>query len=414
MKSEKLIGLLILFLIITGCSVKQPPVGKKVIPNEDEYIIKALLYEKNGDYNTSIKIYEFLYRKTKKPVYYEKLVENLYFQKKYEEVIKKAEEFLKKKFDKKIFEYEIFALLNLKKYDKAKKLLLTKLNKKDDFFYSMMSFILIKEQKFKEALYYMKSLYALKPTKEVLLNLADLLIELKRYNEALAYLRTHLGLYGCEFDICKRMALIYKSLYDYKNLAAIYEKLGKFDKKYYILALNIYIQQGDFKSAEKLIKKYSLGDEYLMILYLQKKDFRKAAFLALKLYNKTADNRYLLKYCEYLYHDTPSKKEIKDIAKKLEYLLTFYPTPYMYNFLGYLLIKYDLDVKKGLEYVQKALMADPENMEYIDSLAWGYYKLGKCKKAWDIIQYIKLNDKEILEHKKKIKECVEKSPKGKK
>ncbi len=51
-------------------------------------------------------------------------------------------------------------------------------------------------------------------------------------------------------------------------------------------------------------------------------------------------------------------------------------------------------------------MLNPESEEYIDSLAWGYYKLGKCKEAWEIIKYIKLNDQEINMHKEKIKKCL--------
>jgi hypothetical protein len=49
-----------------GCSVKKPTIGKKAIPNEDEYIIKALFYEENNNLPAAIETYKFLYKKRKK------------------------------------------------------------------------------------------------------------------------------------------------------------------------------------------------------------------------------------------------------------------------------------------------------------------------------------------------------------
>lgn len=397
-----MIRFILIILFILGCSVKKIEIGQKSIPNEDEYIIKALVAESDGNYKESLKIYRFLYQKTNKKVYLEKIAEDLFYMRKYDEVIKLA----KNTDNKKVLKYAVFSLLKEKRYEEAKKLLLEKLNEKDEFFYSMMSYILLKEKKYNEALNYLKSLYALNPSKQNLLRMVDLMIKLKKYNEALAYLRTHLNLYGCEYDVCIRLANIYKSLYDYDNLATIYEKLGIYNQKYLILALNIYIENRNFKKAEKLIEEYNLGDEYLLLLYEKMKKYKKAAFIALKLYNKTADNRYLLKYCELMYASNPSKQEVEDIVKKLKYLVTFYPNANLYNFLGYLLIKYDINLKEGIEYVQKALLMDSQNIDYIDSLAWGYYKLGKCKEAWEIIKGIDVDDKEINYHKKKILECL--------
>jgi len=399
------ISLFLIVLMFLSCS-KQVSIGKKAFDKEDEYILKALMYEEKGDYKDAIKTYSYLYEKSKKSVYYQKIVALLFYQKKYDEVIKKANEFLKHTFDKEVFKYEIFALLKKKKFKKAKELLLNKFNKKDEFYYSVMSYILLQEGKVNEAVYYLKSLYALKPTKKNLLKLADALIEAKKYNEALAYLRTHLNLYGCELDICKRMAVIYKSLYDYENLALIYSKMAKISPRYYILALNAYIQNKDYKKAEEFIKKNRLDETLLMFLYATEHKFKKAAYTALKLYEKRGDLKYLLKYCEYLYYSHPNKKEAEDIANKLKFLVKLYPDAYLYNFLGYLLIDYDINPKEGIEYVQRAIEIDPQNQEYIDSLAWGYYKLGKCKEAYEIIKGISLKDAEIQKHKKAIKKCL--------
>jgi len=251
----------------------------------------------------------------------------------------------------------------------------------------------------------LRSFYAINPNKKNLLNLVDVLIKLKKYNEALAYLRTHLKLYGCEYDVCMRLIYIYKSLYDYKNLANIYEKLGEFDLKYYVLAFNIYIQNKEFKKAKRLAEK--LGEDYLLFLYEKEKKYKKASNIALKLFNKTKNDAYLLKYCELLYWDSPTKKELLEMVERLEYLANKYKNDYLYNFVGYVLIDKDIDVKKGIKYVIKALNKKPDNFEYIDSLAWGYYKLGKCEDAWEIIKIINLKDPEIEKHKKLIKRCMD-------
>ena len=58
--------------------------------------------------------------------------------------------------------------------------------------------------------------------------------------------------------------------------------------------------------------------------------------------------------------------------------------PSVLNYLGYLLIDHDMDVKKGISLVKKALEKKPDNGYYLDSLAWGYYKLGDLKKAKEL------------------------------
>ena len=393
----------IVLLLFIGCSVKKIEIGKKAIPNEDEYIIKALFYE-DKNLSKAINIYKFLYKETKKEIYFKKIIENLFFMKKYKKIITLTQNL--KLFNKAVFKYRIFSLIELNKFKEAKKELLEKFNKKDEFFYEMMSYFYLKEKKYYIAIKYLESLYALNRSKNTLLELVDILIKLKKYNEALAYLRTHLNLYGCEYDVCIRLSIIYRQLYDYKNLALIYEKLAKFDKKYLFFALRIYLDNKEYNKALKLINKHNLNDEFKLAVYEEKKDYKKASFLAKKLYEKSAKLEFLLKYCIYIYAANPSKKTALNIIPKLKYLIKFYPnSAFLYNFLGYILIDNEINIKEGINYVKKALEFDPNNEEYLDSLAWGYYKLGKCKEAWEIIKHIKLDNEEIKKHKEAIKKC---------
>ncbi len=103
------------------------------------------------------------------------------------------------------------------------------------------------------------------------------------------------------------------------------------------------------------------------------------------------------------------KTVIKSVVKKFEDVLTVLDNHVYQNYLGYILIDLDIDVKKGLKYVKKALEKAPNNLAYIDSLAWGQYKLNECKEALinikKVVDGAGLDDIEIKTHWNKIKEC---------
>jgi tetratricopeptide (TPR) repeat protein len=79
------------------------------------------------------------------------------------------------------------------------------------------------------------------------------------------------------------------------------------------------------------------------------------------------------------------------------------------NYYGYTLIDKNMDVKKGLELVKKALEYQPDNSYYLDSLAWGYYKLNRCKEAYEVMKRVVdmegLKEDEIREHWDAIQKC---------
>lgn len=86
------------------------------------------------------------------------------------------------------------------------------------------------------------------------------------------------------------------------------------------------------------------------------------------------------------------------------------------NYLGYLLIDHEIDVKKGMLYIKQVLKLEPDSAFYLDSLAWGHYKLGECKKAKKIMQKVLTleggDNEEVLEHVDAINKCL-KIKKGK-
>ena len=51
-----------------------------------------------------------------------------------------------------------------------------------------------------------------------------------------------------------------------------------------------------------------------------------------------------------------------------------------------MLIDHDKDVNRGLSLVEKALHHLPEESSYLDSKAWGLYKIGKYEEALKILE----------------------------
>ena len=87
--------------------------------------------------------------------------------------------------------------------------------------------------------------------------------------------------------------------------------------------------------------------------------------------------------------------------------------PLLLNYLGYLLIDKDVDPKVGMVYVEEALKQEPDSPFYLDSLAWGYYKLGQCKKADGIMKKVLKamqgeHDEELDKHLEAIEACLKK------
>jgi len=71
------------------------------------------------------------------------------------------------------------------------------------------------------------------------------------------------------------------------------------------------------------------------------------------------------------------------------------------NNLGYILIDRNIDVNKGLALVEKALTYAPEEYSYLDSKAWGLYKIGKYEEALQIFEKLEaggMKANELWEH----------------
>jgi len=71
------------------------------------------------------------------------------------------------------------------------------------------------------------------------------------------------------------------------------------------------------------------------------------------------------------------------------------------NNLGYILIDRNIDAKRGLSLVEKALTYVPGEYSYLDSKAWGLYKIGKYEEALKIFEELEasgMKANELWEH----------------
>ena len=106
-------------------------------------------------------------------------------------------------------------------------------------------------------------------------------------------------------------------------------------------------------------------------------------------------------------------KPMKTIIANFEKSLAYKSNATYENFYGYILIDHNIDIKKGLKLIKKAIKKSPNNFAYKDSLAYAYYKNGNCTKAYTLMNDIKdkigLKNSDIKKHWNEIKNCKDKN-----
>ncbi len=420
-----------LIFFIIGCTELRQPAQSNLInndykyktfANEDRYIMFALEYDRNGQKEESREIYLKLFLETFKEEYLFEYVKISYTLKKYDDIIlqvdNKRKEILKD--EDKILRVYILALAQKKNYDKALVETNSLLKKyKANINYELLGNIHLHKKDYKKAKEVYIKVYSDSLAPNSLINLANIMyVYLDEKNEAINYLESHTKLYGCNDLICSKLLAFYQ---EQKNIDGVISVLKKtyytykeknngirLDKIYKLLMY--YLEKKDIKDAIKFLEKSKADDDKLFSLYRNDNQNEKALSLANKLYSGKGNIDYLAQIAMLEFEIAKDKKVvIKSVIKKFEDVLTVLDNHVYQNYLGYILIDLDIDVKKGLKYVNKALEKAPNNLAYIDSLAWGQYKLKECKEALINIQKVVdgagLDDIEIKTHWKKIKEC---------
>ncbi len=414
---------ILLLFVFQGCTstIKVEPIkkvqtsSKKIFEQEDTMIVFALRAEQIGDFKSAAKIFNELYEKSQRKDYlYRSLQNNLYL-KQNEEVVSRIEA-LNMQEDYVLARLKIVSLIEMRRFNQAQLLALELLKKsKEVKDYVLVSEIYTIQEKFDTALKYLESAY-LKDYHEYILDRMSIIlfVNLQRKKEAIAQLETHTRVHGCSVLICKRLIAFYGNEDDIDGLLSIYLRYYKINSNPKIAKkiVQLYEYQQEYVKLMLFLQKNHNDDETLLRLYISSKNYEKTFPLARKLYEKTGKLKFLAESVIYEYEgqkNKNSKEFLRNISFKFEELLA-QDTNHLYlNYYGYILIEHNVDIKKGMGYVKKALKLEPNSSYYLDSLAWGYYKLGKCEESFRIIQRVVTleggDNPEVLEHYEAIKKC---------
>ncbi len=395
------------------------PSNAKAFEKEDELIMYALVAEKEGAYKAATDIYMTLYTNSGKKEYLYRSLELDNQSKNYDAVLERSRKYLEKyPEDATLSRHEIVAL-SAKGEDetaKSKALELVERTKalKD---YLIVSQIYIKARHYDTALKYLERAYAIDYDEKILVEMAKILfVELVRKKEAIAHLETHSRLHGCSKLVCNTLAAFYSEQNELDGMLSTYTRLYKEDEskaEYAQAIIKIYSYKKEFDKLKKFLEETQADDTILLQLYVNAKEFKKASALSKKLYQNEGDITYLGQYAIFKYEGAVDKNDqqmLDEVIRAFKQVLSQTDEALYYNYLGYLLIDHDIDVKGGVQYVKQALTKEPDSPYYKDSLGWGYYKLGKCQKAYRLIDEVQrelgTKDEEVRTHMKAIKKCL--------
>ncbi len=422
--------LVIFFLLFafSGCSISpnlQVANNKKAFEQEDKMILIALRAEELKNYTIASDIFNTLYIKSGKKEYLYRSLKNDLSVKQYAKIVKRIDEITLGEFkDFNLIRIKIIALIGLNELELAKTIAILLVQESQEVNdYILVSEIYVKLQKYDTALKYLESAYAKDFNEKVLDRLSVILyVNMDRKKDAIAQLESHSMMYRCSKLICNRLLSFYSDENDIDGLLSTYLRLYEIDKDEEIAKkiIQIYGYKKDYIKLMTFLENSSSDDKLLLQLYIQLKNYDKATKQAMKIYNDTAEIDYLGQNAIFEYESAKDKNDIgmqSRVINKLKRVLQIDDDNALYlNYLGYLLIDHEIDVKLGMAYIQKALKQQPNSSYYLDSMAWGYYKLGECLKAKKLIlEVMKLdggNEPEVLEHYEKIKKCKQ-NKKGK-
>ena len=423
---SRYIQIVIIFLVffLVGCSLSQPntnQVGKKSFENEDYMILAALDEQKSSNYKSAIQIYRVLYEKSEKLNYLIEATKISFLSNN----IKQTEQLLQEGLeqspkDSELRRIEIGFLVKQKKNLEAqKKTLLLLEDDKSVKNLKIAGSIYLQSKSYELALKYFESAYRVDSDENSLLHIVDIQYNyLNKKDDAIALLETHIRMQTCEANSCFKLIEIYGKEKNINGVISTYKKLySRFKNEEYakkVVELLIYIK--DKNGAIEFLNESGYNQEMLLDIYVSSRDYKGAYTVASRLYKKTSKIHYLGRMAIYEYESKKGKldnKILKSVSSKFEKVLTKMHDPLYYNYYGYLLIDHDIDVKKGIGLVQEALLKEPNSPFYLDSLAWGFYKLGRCKEAKVIMdKLIKVSkEEELIKHSIKINRCVKRKKK---
>ena len=152
------------------------------------------------------------------------------------------------------------------------------------------------------------------------------------------------------------------------------------------------------KNASKLEPKNIEIYKSLGVIYLQQKKLKEAESIFKLIVGLAANDPQAHFFLASIYYDL---KDYPSVEKELKTSLKLKPgSPEALNFLGYFYLEQNKNINTAGGLIKEALVAEPENGAYIDSLGWFYFKKGRFKEALNELEKAAalMSDPTIYEH----------------
>ncbi len=434
---KKIVSFCLIIHLLSGCSFNfgkdvenRPLVGTKEFKKsklkkydlENAYILFALEYENQKAYKQAREVYYSLFENTNNYEYLVKSISLSFIIKDYTYIDKVVSsiDYEDVKEEETVLKVYSFALLRLNKQEEAFKYANKLVHKfPKDLNYELLGTMYLDIKDYLPAYLNFKKAYSLSAKKNVLITLSGIQYHnLKQKELAKIELQKYIDKNGYDYEVCIQLLSFYEVEKENEKIISMlkdmYYSYKENNEKVPLtrtksLLIN-YLAKKDVYEAIKFLEENDEEELFLLNLYRNNGMYLEAYNLLEKLYLKTDDLNYLAQQAIIEFETAENRDLVLDsVIKKFEKVVEKISNPTYENYLAYILIDYDKDVKRGLEIIKKVLMIEPENSAFIDTLAWGEYKVGNCEEALKnmkkVVDKEGLADSEIKLHWEKIKEC---------
>lgn len=383
---------------------------------EDGYILEALDSIDSKNYQGALEIYKNLYDITKKQEYLKEMI-NLSIQLgKHTDAIEYIKDYEKNdENDVIIKRYLAYSYMALNKINEAietyKDIIKLENNKINN---KVLSSLYLLKKDFPAARKSLMDAHQEEPDEHTLILISSIDIMNKDFNSSIPLIKAYFpnAISDGFAQTINELAFSNNALKEAESLYLYYYDKNPNDINAKNL-IRIYMMENDTTKAGELAKNHKLDDNLMIDLYMMQKDYKNARILTKKAFKQTQDSTYLGILAIIDFEDASDKKNVlPQVIENFKKSLKDRKNHMFYNYLGYLLIDFDVDIDEGIKYVNEALKLDPNNYAYIDSLAWGFYKKNDCENAKKIIDRISPaiieQEDEVKEHLEIIKKCLKK------
>jgi tetratricopeptide (TPR) repeat protein len=394
-------------------------------PSEDTLIIQAVLSETEGKTAFSRDMYEKLFTLTGNKEYLIREAQNALAEKKYQSrsIANLTHWVTRHPTDHDKTLYLVLAALYIQTdaLTEADEIVDAYLTKGEVDSEDLEEFGALKIQlgEYDDALELLQKAYTQASEERTALQIAALyLLKLKQPQKAIMILEKHIAddpetSVGTYFKLIE----MYAKAFQLDKVLSLYKKLYHKDPQKYFLQkiIEISLYQKDTDGLIQFLESSKGNKDLLYGVYKENGMLNKALAQARKLYVTTHAPRWLSEQAILVYEIAQKSHQITpDVLTRMSQLFEQAFSEggregiYL-NYYGYTLIDHDVNIDKGIGMVRRALGKDPSNPFFLDSLAWGLYKKGECKKAYTLMRRVVkqagLKEQEINDHFKAIKAC---------